>query len=121
MRLADYISFTLALSLSRISYTSFKSLDIYKSSPIRALCSSPISRVIELLSEKLYLRLDQKDEITCIMNHKALHLGALCGYVSLNESDKRSRIQEITNSALFKIKAVLLPEQRVIFDDTNIN
>ena len=100
MRLADYISFTLALAVTRIS------------------CTSAIKRVMDELSNKLYLKIEQKIEIATIMRTKALHMSAICGHISLNESDIKSRMQDITYSSISKIKDVLLHDQKIIFEDS---
>ena len=48
-------------------------------------------------------------------------MSAICGHISLNESDIKSRMQEITNSAISKIKDVLLPDQKIIFEDSLVD
>jgi hypothetical protein len=118
-RLADSISFTLALAAAKVSTLRYYAINVSSKVDADTLCLSAIQRVVEELTEKLALKSDQKSNISSIIISKAKHMSALGGFGALNELDRNSRMQEVISSALNQIKAILLKDQLVIFEQIN--
>ncbi|KAB2649330.1 MAG: hypothetical protein DVB35_01785 [Verrucomicrobia bacterium] len=80
-------------------------------------CYLRINKLIDTLTDKLSLGFEQRAAITNILTYKAVQISALYDRADYSETIRKSKIRKISQSAIVKIKAVLVPEQRIVFDE----
>ena len=119
MRIRDYIYYTLALAVVRVSPSCYAD-GTFTTNQVGNLftgCYLRINKLIDTLTDKLSLGFEQRAAITNILTYKAVQISALYDRADYSETIRKSKIRKISQSAIFKIKAVLVPEQRIVFDE----
>jgi hypothetical protein len=118
MRIRDYIYYTLALAVVKVYPDAYakKVLPERQAWVLFSGCYVKINHLLDTLTDKLSLGFEQRAAINTILTHKAIQIASLYQRTDFTETIRKSKLRKISQSAVAKIKSVLMPEQSSAFD-----